>query len=350
MRLAKIAILTTVLSFAPAALAGDPTPAERDAARLELQKGDAALASGDTAAALRAYEAAHATLGLPATGMAVVKARIALGQLVEARDMAIAVSRMPKTPGEKPANAEARKAAEKTAEELASRIPSVELEITAPPDVALDVTIDGAKVPAAAAGAPRKVNPGKRTIRVAAPGFKTFEQTVDLGDGEARKVPVKLEAATSEPGAGPLPRPTKAPAGGPNKPGPGAVEGPPPDAGERDVHLLVPIGFSIAGAGLVAGIVGGALSLSTVSSTKDEYGCTDQCPRAAEAAIEEDLESARTTAWVSNIGFAVAGAGAILGIVGVALTFTGGPETSVETGRFVRGRISADGFVIEGAF
>jgi hypothetical protein len=163
---------------------------------------------------------------------------------------------------------------------------------------------------------------------------------------------VKLETgaddqAPAAPGAST--GPAKSPAGGPEPKGPVTSDSP-PDSGGRDVHLLVPIGFSIAGAGLVAGIVGGALSLSKVSSVKEENGCAEECPSSRQTAIEEELESARTTAWVSNIGFAVAGAGAILGIVGVALTFTGGSDASAETGRAVRGRLTADGFVIEGVF
>ncbi len=350
MRRAPFVIMTALFLSATGVAAGDPSTAEREKARAELQRGDAAFTGGDHATALKAYEAAHATLALPATGMAVVKARIALGQLVEARDLAIAIARMPKEAGEKPANTEARKAAEKTAADLASRIPSIELEITAPPDVALDVTIDEATVPAAAATAPRKVNPGKRTVRVAAPGFKTFEATVELQEGEARKVPVTLEAGPSEGAAAPPSAPAGGPPTGPAGPRAPAATEPPRDSDGSEVHLLVPIGFSIAGAGLVAGIVGGALSLSSVSSTRDAYGCAEQCPRADQEAIEADLDEARTTAWVSNIGFAVAGAGAILGVVGVALTFTGESGASAETGGLVRGRVNADGFVIEGAF
>jgi F0F1-type ATP synthase membrane subunit c/vacuolar-type H+-ATPase subunit K len=72
----------------------------------------------------------------------------------------------------------------------------------------------------------------------------------------------------------------------------------------------VVIAFGAAGAGLAIGGVFGALALGDASKAKD--GCVDlACPPENEAFAS----SARSKAWVSNIGLGVAVAGVAVGIV-----------------------------------
>ncbi len=343
-RLAGAVAVAICLTTASVASAGDPA-ADRQAAVAALEEGDAATAKGDHAAALKAYEKAHGLMLLPSTGLAVVKARVALGQLVEARDMAITVSRMPKAAGEKPAHAEARKEAGKIADDLASRIPSIAVQISAPANAKPVVMIDGATIPEAAATLPRKVNPGKRKVIVAASGFKTVEVDVDVAEKEAKQVPVKLEPGQSEPV-----KPEKPPTGEPPPTVAPPVEPPPGDDTQTSSvpPILMGVGFSVAGAGVITGVVAGVLSLTKVNSAKEDAGCSETCPSSSQAALEAELEGARTTAWVSNIGFAVAGAGAIVGVVGVVLMVTAPSSQPGSVGVYVRP--AADGIVIGGTF
>jgi hypothetical protein len=336
-------LLATFLASS-AAWGGEPSSSDRESARALLAEGDKASAAGDHATALKSFEAAHALVNFPSTAMAVARERVALGQLIEAREIALSVNRIPKAAAERDAVVQARKEAEKLAEDLGLRIPSVVVEVAAPAGTKTVIEIDGATVPEAAATAPRKVNPGPRKIKVTAAGYKDVELTVDVQEKEAKKVPVTLEPASGGADVPTAPPEKKDPA--PFTPP--IVDEPTPDEGSG-VSPLVPVGFAIGGAGLITGLVGGIVSLTQVSSAKDEHGCTETCPASEQTALEADLDSARTSAWVSNIGLAVGGAGVILGVVGIVITVTDDSDGK-EAARAWRVRTTGTGLSLEGRF
>jgi hypothetical protein len=80
-------------------------------------------------------------------------------------------------------------------------------------------------------------------------------------------------------------------------------------------------GFSVAGAGLLVGAVTGGLSLSDAATLRD--ACPDgACP----PELSDTLSRRDTLAHVSTASFALAGVGAVLGVVGVVLS-VGGDDT-----------------------
>ena len=87
-----LAAVTTKFSWAA------PTQADRETARTLMDQADAQFEAKSYAEALKLYQAAHDLMGVPTTGLEVAKARAALGQLVEARDMALSVTRIPVQP------------------------------------------------------------------------------------------------------------------------------------------------------------------------------------------------------------------------------------------------------------
>lgn len=308
-----IAALVLALTTATTLHAGEPSASDRETARGLLEQGDAAMTAGDARGALKFYEGAHALLNLPATGMAVVRAHVALHELVEARDVALSVLKIPEAPNEKQVHVEARKEADKTANELATRIPSLTLEIvTDAGDLAVE--IDGGPIPRAVFAVPRKLNPGPHVVRATAAGMRPFESTVDLAEGEQKRVSVGLTPIPVE-----VPPPKK------DVPQPPKGDEPKPS---RGLSALVPVGFSIAGAGLVTGAIAGGISIAQVSDAKAAHGCGETCPSSERESLEADLDASRTTAWVSNVGFIVAGAGAILGTVGIVVSVTGRADAS----------------------
>src|SRR5262249_21604289 len=98
------AALATAIGLAvgalPSVALADPTLEEKDRARALMDDGDRAFDAGDYPTALRDYEAAHAIMAVPTTGLWLAKTQAALGKLVEARDTAVAVTRMPQKVGE----------------------------------------------------------------------------------------------------------------------------------------------------------------------------------------------------------------------------------------------------------
>jgi hypothetical protein len=278
-----------------------PSAADRETARSLLQDGDRRSESKDYSAALQKYEAAHAIMGFPSTGYAVAKTRAALGLLVEARDLALEVTRMPPKAGEPPAFAKARESAGKLAEDLSRRVPNLEITLKGGPESGdVQLTLDGEAVPAATLGSPRKTNPGHHTVTAAAAGFKSATAEVDLAEGESKPVALEL----SPDGAGAV---AVAP---PKGNGAGDLPDNPPDQPEkRHLSPLVYVGFGVGAAGLVTGTVTGILHLTKTSQVKDRY-CNggDVC----QPGFESDRDTAKTYATIANIAFGV-------GIVGVAV-------------------------------
>ena len=103
---------------------------DRESARQLLDRGDEQEEKGELEGALASYRAAHELMHVPTTGFEVARISAKLGKLVEARDVALEVIRMPTMARESKPFKVARAAAESLARELAPQIPSLRLELT----------------------------------------------------------------------------------------------------------------------------------------------------------------------------------------------------------------------------
>ncbi len=90
-------------------------------------------ASGDVKGALKSFQAADTIMRVPTTGFELAKTQAA-GLLVEARDTALRVTRMPVQPGEAAPFAEARSNSQQLSDELAERIPTLKIKVTGAAD------------------------------------------------------------------------------------------------------------------------------------------------------------------------------------------------------------------------
>ncbi len=270
----------------PAPPAVEASDADKEKARSLMDVGVEREEAKDYAAALKAFEAAHALVKLPMTGLAVARAQAALGRLVEALESATQAKLIPVRPGETPAYGKARAEADALAQKLAARVPSILVKVEGPSGGA-EVAIDGAVVPAPSASQPRKVNPGKHVVAATAPGFKPASVEVDVPEGQV--TPATL---TMTPELG-------------------------PDRGKSGgLSPLVLVGFGVGAAGLIAGAVTGGLSLSKTSTIRKQCDANGICPRTTADAIS----SANTLANVSNVSFALGAAGVAVGVVGIFLS------------------------------
>lgn len=298
---ATAAIVAALALPAPAA-AKDPseiTAVDRETARNLLDQGDQLFEAGDHAGALQKYQAADAIMGVPTTAIEVGRALEALGRLVEARDAFLRVLRYPRQESEPSAFAKARTRADERARELAARIPKLTVVIEGDATDAPVVRIDGRVISAALVGQPLSVDPGERRVQIEAPGMLPADRTVALAEGQSEEIVLRL---TVDPDALPLdpsPGPEPAAPADPAPPSPGGVP------------IFATIGFSIGAAGLVVGAVTGGLSLAKTASLDETCGGDAICPIEAQGAIDE----AELFANVSNVGFAVAGAGVLFGVI-----------------------------------
>jgi len=285
-------------AFAGAAYA-EPTASEKETARTMMDEGHARRDAGDHRAALAQFLGADAIMRVPTTGIEVAREQVALGQLVEARDTLERVVRSPVAADEPDAFRLARKAADTLDQSIASRIASLRIRSDAPAGAKLEVTVDGTAIPVAALIAPIKVNPGRHVVAATVDGTVT-RQEITLSDGQTAAV-----SLTPAPGATPPSSTTPLPASA--MAAPGAPESSPAPTTSSAVPWLRWGGLGLAGAGLVIGGVTGAMSLSSTSSANKSC-VNNRCPPSTWG----EIDSARTTATVSDVAFVAAGIGAAL--------------------------------------
>jgi hypothetical protein len=139
----------------------------------------------------------------------------------------------------------------------------------------------------------------------------------------------------------PTPTPTPTPSPGPT------TGGDTKDAGTGGkTSSLVYVGATLAGVGIGVGAVTGIMAMSKASTVKDE--CPNStCPSSASS----DLDYVKTTATISTIGFAAAGAGVVLLIIGLASpSKSSSPPSSASTTTTFTPWIGAGSAGVVGAF
>jgi hypothetical protein len=320
-RLLCASILAVVMGASSVAMA-EPSAADKETARGLMTEGRSAREKGDLQGALKAFAGADALMHVPTTGLEVAKVQVALGLLVEARDTALRVARSKEGSSEPGPFKQARDAASAMTDELEARIPSVTVTLKGVPDgAAATVTIDDASVPSQALGQPRKLDPGHHVI-VAKAGGPDSKQEIDLAEKDHKDVTLEVV-----PGTGPT--------------GPAETTPTPTDTGAEQSASTGKSGFSkglmfggfgLAGAGVIAGSITGLLSMSKTNSIKSSPNCVHNGGSILCNANENsDISSAKSMATVSTIAFAAAGAGAVLGIIGLVTGNSSSPAPAETT-------------------
>lgn len=290
------------IALATSSLHAAPSASDTDAARELMAQGRKERAEGHHEAALERFKAANRIMQVPTTGLEMGQSYADLGKMVEARETWLAVTKLPVMPKEPEAFGKARQRAQELADEITPKIPTVKFEVAElPKGATLKVTIDDGAVEPDTLVVPRRLNPGKH-VAVFSDGTHSRKISFELAQGDAKQLEVEVSSGEEEPKPPPVEEP---------KPPVPVV-----DAGSGS-SLRSPFiygGFGLAGAGLIVGSVTGFLSMSHTSSAKSL--CTNNvCP----PSTHDDLASARSNATISNIGFAVAGVGAVIGVVGLLL-------------------------------
>jgi hypothetical protein len=287
---------------------GAPPPADRETARGLMTDARTARDKGDLKAALKAFLGADAIMHVPTTGLEVAKAQAALGLLVEARETALRVTRIGDKTSDPAPFKQARDAAAAMNDDLGPRIPSLTVTVKNVPDGATAVvTIDDDPIPTEGLGQPRKLDPGHHVV-VAKAGGVDAKQEIDLAEKDQKQLTVELPAGAAA---------VVATTGGA-----ATTVDTPPEQGETHKSggskVLMFGGFGLAGAGVVVGSITGILSMSQTSSIKKSGFCSTT-PSGTSCGPQEnqDVSSAKSMATLSTVSFIVAGAGAVLGVVGL---------------------------------
>src|SRR5207244_1805882 len=110
--------------------------------------------------------AAYALVETPLTALELGRTYAALGKLVEAREVLLAVARIPKRKNESQKAEEARAESEQLAQSLRPRLAQVTVQVKGSSSAPTRLLIDGVAVPPEASSAARIVNPGAHVIAI----------------------------------------------------------------------------------------------------------------------------------------------------------------------------------------
>jgi hypothetical protein len=294
-RLTMTATAVAALLAAPGAWA-QVSAADRETARSMMQEGRDLRDKGDLKGALQRFKAADDIMHVPTTSLEVARAQVALGQLIEALDTIAAIRKTPPQPDDPAPFKDARTKADELDAQVEGKVPSLAISVTGAAEGETPaISVDGVSLPAAVSGVPRKVDPGHHVVTARAVSGQAKEE-VDVTEGEKKDVQLVLVAGGEGPGIDNNNAPAE------------------PGSAHNVVHspsALTYGGIVVGGIGLVVGSVTGLMTLSKASTVKNDCK-TMTCTKPDDISA---LNSGNSLATVSTIGFAVAGAGAVVAVV-----------------------------------
>lgn len=180
------------------ASAAEPGAADKETARRLMTEGRAHRKANELKEALQAFTAADSIMHVPTTGLEVAKSQLESGLLVEARDTALGVVRLPVEAREPTAFGEARAQAQAMAAEIQPRIPTITVKVDGlAPGAPVTVTVDGVEIPTAALGAPRAVDPGHHLVAAHSGGGRPKSVEVELAESDRKEVTLDVPPDTT---------------------------------------------------------------------------------------------------------------------------------------------------------
>src|SRR5688500_2850791 len=295
---------------------------------------------GKCAEAIPPLERAESLYHAPSILGRLGECQVAVGQLVLGTENLNRTVREPLAANAPQAFRDAQARAQKVLDSALPRIARLVVRIE-PPNVHAKVMIGNTEVPPALLGAERPTDPGTHQITANAPGFLQSQSIITLAEGARQEVTLTMTRDPNAvvPGAAPV---AAAPR---SEPPPPTLPPPALDSGRKSSTAGIVL-LAIGGAGLAVGGVTGFLAIKK----EGDLDCPDdKCPESE----QDKLDQAHNMAMISNIGFGVGIAGAIVGTI---LLLSGGNSTektaresslsSLRARPFVRGQSLG----VEGSF
>jgi hypothetical protein len=314
---------TLVLGTSLTALAQDSAPSASDTAlaRTLGSEGVQLADAGNCPAAIEKLERAEKLYHAPTILGRLGECQVSVGKIVAGTETLQRVVRESLPPRAPKAFVDAQARAQKVLDAALPKLAKLKINVEAPPGVNFSVTQDGEPISNATLDLDRPADPGVHRIEASAPGYLTARGETTLAEGASGSVHLRLEPDPSAaPAAGALPGAPAAPA-----PPPG-IGAPPATGNAPDYGASAPVGaepssssnlpaYLLLGTGVVGVAVGSIFGATVLSkkSSLDEVCKPDKehCPRSAQG----DIDSMRTAATLSTVGFAVGGVALGAGVI-----------------------------------
>ena len=309
-------------SQAVAARASAQTDEARAAARAAATEGLHALQEGRYKDAVDLCTRAESLLHAPTHLLLIARAQAKLGHLVEAQEAYIKIQRDHLAPNAPRAFTDAQAAATEEEAALAPRVPTLKVDVAGAEAKDVEVTLDGASLPAALIGMAGPINPGSHTLTAKASNAVADPVTVTIAEGARQTATLTLT---------PLASGVAEPAEAAASPAPSSADEAAAGSSASSLRIGGWIAIGIGVAGVAAGTV------FVVKNRQDRNDadalCGSQgCPasrRADIVSLDDSASSSATVAWISY------GVGAAGLVTGAALLWLGHgrPAATPRTGQ-----------------
>jgi hypothetical protein len=312
-----------------------PSASDTALARTIGSEGVQLADAGNCTAAIEKLERAEKLYHAPTILGRLGECQVSIGKIVAGTENLQRVVRESLPPRAPKAFVDAQARAQKVLDAALPKLAKLKIHVEAPPGTNLTVTQDGEPVSTATLDLDRPADPGPHKIEVTAPGFRTARAETTLAEGATGAVSLHLEPDANAAAAGAVAPPGlpagASPGSAAGAPSPTSAEPPssnapadaPPYAGastgapvgaETSGSSKVPA-YLLLGTGVVGVAVGsffGARVLSKKSSL-DGICKPDKahCPTSAQG----DIDSMRSAATFSTVGFAVGGVALGAGVI-----------------------------------
>jgi hypothetical protein len=287
-----VALLAALLGTSVTSPARGDEAADTAAARVLGLDGLALADQGKCGQAIEKLQRSETLHHAPSTATRLGECEIETGKLVAGTERLQRVVRESLPRGAPAAFVVAVARAQKALDRTLPRISILRIAIRSPAGAKPVITLDGEPLPDAVLLSDRPTDPGKHRIQATASGFLSSVVDVSLGDGESKSISLELQPDPSAQG----PARERAPV-------------------HRDSSTGLRVaGFTTLGLGVAAvglGAVAGALVATKSSSLSSTCDANRVCPESQQS----DLNSAKTWATISNVGFIAGGTGIVSGLV-----------------------------------
>lgn len=296
-RFTGLGIALLVLGFEVDASSQERNPSAADIAlaRSLAAEGVQLAEDGNCPAAIERLQRAEALYYAPTIVEPLGECQVAVGKVVAGTENLQRVAREPLPARPPKAFVDAQARARKALEWALPKLARLKIHVDTPPGVKPAVKVDGDAIPLAALDGTVGIEGGIHKIEVSAPGYRTVQRDVTVGEGGSVTASLKLDPENGAVAADPLQAGTT-----------NFVAQP-----KRSSKTLGYVGLAVGGAGLVLGSVAGLVALSKKSSLDDHCQPRNACPSDAQS----DIDTMNAAATVSTIGFAVGAVAAGGGLV-----------------------------------
>jgi hypothetical protein len=244
----------------------------------------------------RAEELHHA----PTTAARLGECEIAIGRVVVGTERLQRLLREQLPPNAPEPFVEALARARRVLERALPRIGALRVSVRVPQGTKVQVSVDGERLSEALLDADRPSDPGHHTVVASAVGFFSKTEEVTVGEGDKANVVLELSPDRRARSAARLePKAVAAGTTAPTAPSSGGA-GPAPI-----------VAFTMGGFGLGMGIAGWLVVALDAADLSKNCNANRVCPQNKQS----ELDSAKTWATVSTVGFGVAGAGIGAGLM-----------------------------------